>query len=252
MTLLDGKTVVITGGIGGIGLAASTLFHAEGAIVHSIDRDVAAPGTLPPAFADGRFTAHRADVTKREQLAEVMAAITMDSPVIDVLICNAGISGEVADVATYPPEVFANVIDVHVMGTFNTVQTALPFIPNNGSIIITSSVTGLIGPPRVSAYATAKHAQVGFMKSLAAELAPRGIRVNTVNPGPVNNEFQNDIEKRTTGLETGGANAVFNDLIPLGRHAETEEVAQAMLFLAGPHSLMITSTTFRVDGGMAG
>lgn len=252
MGILDNKVVLITGGISGIGLATSVLLHSEGAIVHAVDVNTPEPGSLPAQLTSPRFVAHQADVTKRDQLDAVVASIATTHPQIDVLICNAGISGAVSEVANYPADVFARVIDVHVLGTFNTVQAALPHIPDNSSIIITSSVTGLIGPPKVSAYATAKHAQVGFMKSLAAELAPRGIRVNTVNPGPVNNGFQNDIEERMTGLETSKANASFNELIPLGRHAETEEIAQAMLFLAGPNSKMITSTTFRVDGGMAG
>lgn len=250
MGILDNKVVLITGGVSGIGLATADLLHSEGAIVHAIDRD--APKSLPRHLDSDRFIVHQADVTKRDQLDAVVATITATNPAIDVLICNAGISGAVSEVATYPADVFANVLEVHVMGAFNTVQAALPFIPDEASIIITSSVTGLVGPPKVSAYATAKHAQVGFMKSLAAELAPRQIRVNTVNPGPVNNEFQNNIEERMTGMETPEANAAFNELIPLGRHAETEEIAQAMLFLAGPNSKMITSTTFRVDGGMAG
>jgi NAD(P)-dependent dehydrogenase (short-subunit alcohol dehydrogenase family) len=252
MGILDNKVILITGGISGIGLSTADLFHGEGAIVHAVDLNTPAPGSLPHHLESPRFFTHQADVTKREQLDAVVAAVTAQHPHIDVLICNAGISGAVSEVATYPADVFARVLDVHVMGTFNTVQASLPYIPDNSSIIITSSVTGLVGPPKVSAYATAKHAQVGFMKSLAAELAPRGIRVNTVNPGPVNNGFQNDIEERMTGLETNQANASFNQLIPLGRHAENEEIAQAMLFLAGPHSKMITSTTFRVDGGMAG
>lgn len=252
MGILENKVVLITGGISGIGLATSDLFHSEGAIVHAIDRNAPEPGSLPRHLESERFHTHQADVTKPEQLVAVVKTITATHPVIDVLICNAGISGAVSEVATYPADVFANVIDVHVLGAFHTVQAALPFIPDGASIIITSSVTGLVGPPKVSAYATAKHAQVGFMKSLAAELAPRGIRVNTINPGPVNNEFQNNIEQRMTGLDTPAANASFNELIPLGRHAETEEIAQGMLFLAGPNSKMITSTTFRVDGGMAG
>jgi NAD(P)-dependent dehydrogenase (short-subunit alcohol dehydrogenase family) len=252
MAILENKVVLITGGISGIGLATADLFHSEGAIVHAVDLNSPSEGSLPPHLVSPRFFTHQADVTQRDQLDAVVASITAQHPLIDVLICNAGISGAASEVATYPAEVFARVLEVHVMGTFNTVQATLPFIPDQSSIIITSSVTGLVGPPKVSAYATAKHAQVGFMKSLAAELAPRGIRVNTVNPGPVNNGFQNDIEERMTGFDASQANASFNELIPLGRHAEMDEIAQAMLFLAGPHSKMITSTTFRVDGGMAG
>ena len=252
METLKDKVVLITGGVSGIGLATADLFHREGAIVHVVDLNAPAANSMPEHLTGPRFTAHQADVTKRSEVDNVVADVVAKSGQIDVLICNAGISGAVTEVANYPADVFARVLDVHVMGTFHTVQAALPFIPDHSSIIITSSVTGLIGPPKVSAYATAKHAQVGFMKSLAIELAPRRIRVNTVNPGPVNNGFQNDIEERATGLDTSSANASFNELIPLGRHAEVEEIAQAMLFLAGPNSRMITSTAFRVDGGMAG
>lgn len=252
MGTLENYVVLITGGVSGIGLATADLLHIEGAHVHAIDLNAPGPGLPAHLLESPRFFTYQTDVTNREELAKVVSQVIAIHPQIDVLICNAGISGAVSEVATYPADIFARVLEVHVMGTFNTVQAALPYIPDHSSIIITSSVTGLVGPPKVSAYATAKHAQVGFMKSLAAELAPRGIRVNTVNPGPVNNGFQNDIEERMTGLETSQANASFNELIPLGRHAETEEIAQAMLFLAGPHSKMITSTTFRVDGGMAG
>lgn len=252
METLKDKVVLITGGISGIGLATADLFHSEGAIVHVVDLNKTAANSIPQHLSGPRYIEHKADVTNRPQVDAVVAAVVAKSGHIDVLICNAGISGAVSEVADYPAETFARVLDVHVMGTFHTVQAALPFIPDHSSIIITSSVTGLIGPPKVSAYATAKHAQVGFMKSLAVELAPRGIRVNTINPGPVNNGFQDDIEERTTGLDTKAANASFNELIPLGRHAEVHEIAQAMLFLAGPNSKMITSTAFRVDGGMAG
>jgi NAD(P)-dependent dehydrogenase (short-subunit alcohol dehydrogenase family) len=252
MEMLAGKVVLITGGASGIGLATADLFHQHGAIVHVVDLNKPNSESFPAHLTGARFVQHQADVTKRSEVDAVVAEVVSRSGQIDVLICNAGISGAVSEVIDYPAEIFARVLDVHVMGTFHTVQAALPHIPDQSSIIITSSVTGLIGPPKVSAYATAKHAQVGFMRSLAVELAPRGIRVNTINPGPVNNGFQNDIEERATGLETSRANASFNELIPLGRHAEMEEIAQAMLFLAGPNSKMITSTTFRVDGGMAG
>jgi NAD(P)-dependent dehydrogenase (short-subunit alcohol dehydrogenase family) len=250
MGLLEHKTVVITGGSSGIGLSTVLLLRSEGATVHVIDIVPLDTHILPSSGTE--LFSYRADVTNRSEVDAAIESIMEKAPQIDVLISNAGISGEIATVSEYPAAMFAHVIDVHVMGAFHVVQSALPYLPDGASIIINSSVTGLIGPPRASAYATAKHAQVGFMKSLAAELAPRGIRVNTVNPGPVNNGFQNDIEERMTGLETSQANASFNELIPLGRHAETEEIAQAMLFLAGPHSKMITSTTFRVDGGMAG
>ena len=252
MGIMDNKVVVITGGASGIGLATTQLLLSEGARVHILDRPSPAFTAVQNDLAASTAWGYDVDVTDRATVDAAIAAIVATEDHIDVLISNAGISGEISEFVSYPAEVFQRVLDVHIMGAFNTIQSALPHIPDGASIIITSSVTGLVGPPKVSAYATAKHAQVGLMKSLAAELAPRGIRVNTINPGPVDNSFQNDIETRMTGLDTSGANGVFNEMIPLGRHATVDEVAQSMLFLAGPHSASITSTTFRIDGGMAG
>jgi NAD(P)-dependent dehydrogenase (short-subunit alcohol dehydrogenase family) len=250
--ILDNKVVVITGGASGIGLAATKLFLNEGAHVHILDRESAGFESVMTELSGSSVTGHFADVTDRPTVDNAVAAVVAAHGHVDIVVSNAGISGDVIELVSYPADVFQRVIDVHVMGAFNTLQSTIPHLPDGASIIITSSVTGLVGPPRVSAYATAKHAQVGMMKSLAAELAPRGIRVNTINPGPVDNSFQNDIETRMTGMDTEGANSVFNDMIPLGRHVTVDEVAQSMLFLAGPHSSSITSTTFRVDGGMAG
>jgi NAD(P)-dependent dehydrogenase (short-subunit alcohol dehydrogenase family) len=125
-------------------------------------------------------------------------------------------------------------------------------VPDGGSIVITSSVVGLIGAPGIAAYATAKHAQVGLMRVAAKELAGRRIRVNTLHPGPTSTPFQDDIEMRATGRPRGEAEEAFNRMIPLGRHATPEEIADAVLFLAGDESAMITSHTLSVDGGMSG
>ena len=252
MGILDNKVVVITGGASGIGLATTKLFLAEGAHVHILDRESNGFTAVLDELKGTNVTGHHADVTDRAAVDSAIAATVTAHGTIDVVICNAGISGEVAPLVDYSAEVFERVLKVHVMGAFNTLQSALPHVPDGASIIITSSITGLVGPPMVSGYSTAKHAQVGMMRSLAAELAPRGIRVNTVNPGPVDNGFQDHIETRVTGLDAAGANSVFNEMIPLGRHITVDEVAQSMLFLAGPHSTGITSTTFRVDGGMGG
>ena len=119
-----------------------------------------------------------------------------------------------------------------------------------GSFIITSSVAGLRGDPGVYAYITAKHAQTGLMRVLAKELAPQGIRVNTLNPGPIDNGFQKQIE---TGLgEKIGRDGTefFDEKIPMGRHGRPEEIAQSALYLASDQSSFTTDTTHLVDGGM--
>jgi NAD(P)-dependent dehydrogenase (short-subunit alcohol dehydrogenase family) len=170
---------------------------------------------------------------------------------LDVVVSNAGIAGVIAPVADYPEDVFDQVMAVHVRGSFLVCKHALPFLRSGASIVITSSVVGLTSAAGIVAYATAKHALVGLMRTLAKETAPRGIRVNTIHPGPVDNEFQHRIEVAATGASVAQAAAAFEQLIPLGRHAAPEEVARVMLFLASDESSFVTGATVAVDGGMS-
>jgi NAD(P)-dependent dehydrogenase (short-subunit alcohol dehydrogenase family) len=128
---------------------------------------------------------------------------------------------------------------------------ALPVMGVGGSVIITSSVVGLTSDPGISAYATAKHAQVGLMRTVAKEVAPRGIRVNTVHPGPVDNAFQRAVEAAVTGVRGDEAARFFDAAIPLGRHATPDEIARVVLFLATDDSSFVTGAALAVDGGMS-
>jgi NAD(P)-dependent dehydrogenase (short-subunit alcohol dehydrogenase family) len=111
---------------------------------------------------------------------------------------------------------------------------------------------GLIGFPGLCGYIAAKHAQVGLMRAAAKEFAARGIRVNTLHPGPTATAFQDDIEMRATGQGQEEAAKAFDALVPLGRHTTPEEIAHAMLYLAADESAMMTSHTFAIDGGLSG
>jgi NAD(P)-dependent dehydrogenase (short-subunit alcohol dehydrogenase family) len=170
---------------------------------------------------------------------------------LDVVVSNAGISGVIAPVADYPEDVFDEVLAVHVRGSFLVCKHSLPYLEPGASVIITSSVVGLTSDAGICAYATAKHALVGLMRTLAKETAPRGIRVNTIHPGPVDNEFQHRIEIAATGAGRDRAASIFEGLIPLARHARPDEVARAMLFLASDESSFVTGATLAVDGGMS-
>ncbi len=171
---------------------------------------------------------------------------------LDVVVSNAGISGDVAPIVDYSSEVFSRTLAVHILGGFHVLKHTIPHVPDGGSIIITSSVVGLIGAPGVSAYIAAKHGQVGLMRTAAKELAPRRIRVNTIHPGPTSTPFQDHIEMRATQLPQEEAAKAFDAMIPLGRHTTTEEIALGMLYLASDESAMVTSHTFAIDGGMSG
>jgi len=111
-------------------------------------------------------------------------------------------------------------------------------------------VVGLTSDAGISGYATAKHAQVGLMRTAAKEAAGRGIRVNSVHPGPTDTEFQRDIEMTATGGPPDVAARIFDARIPLARHACAEEIARSVLYLACADSSFVTGATLAVDGGM--
>jgi NAD(P)-dependent dehydrogenase (short-subunit alcohol dehydrogenase family) len=252
MGRLDGKAAIITGGEGSIGMATARAFAAEGARVFLAG--ISEPDLKAGAAELGAGTAAWtvADVTDSAQVKAAVKAAVMRFGRLDVVIANAGISGATAPVADYPEEAFDQTLAVHVRGAFLLCKYAVPYLTAGASVIITSSVVGLISAPNIAGYSTAKHAQVGLMRTLARELAPRGIRVNTIHPGPVDNEFQHRIEVVATGTGREEAAAIFEQMIPLARHAAPEEVARAMLFLASDESSFVTGTTLAVDGGMSG
>jgi NAD(P)-dependent dehydrogenase (short-subunit alcohol dehydrogenase family) len=248
---MQGKVCVITGGAGSIGLASAKLLHAEGAKVMLIDLN---DDALKKAAADigGDSVAwSTADVTKSDQVKGAMASTFSKWGKIDVLFSNAGNFGTVAPIAEYPEDVFDSVLAVHVKGAFLSAKHAVPHMKDGGSIIITSSIVGVKGDPGVYGYITAKHAQVGLMRVLAKELAARNIRVNTIHPGPVENEFQLKVEKNLSGVLGRDATAFFNEIIPLKRHVRADEVARSVLYLASDASSFTTGSLLMVDGGLS-
>ena len=121
-----------------------------------------------------------------------------------------GSPGATGPIADYPEDAFDQTLAVHVRGAFLLCKHSVPYLTGGASIIITSSVVGLTAAPHIAGYSTAKHAQVGLMRTLAAELAPRAIRVNTIHPGPVDNEFQNRVEEAATGADQATAREIFD------------------------------------------
>jgi NAD(P)-dependent dehydrogenase (short-subunit alcohol dehydrogenase family) len=250
-----GKVCVITGGAGSIGVASAKLLLSEGAKVMLLDFSEAA---LNKAVADIGGVAGGdavawciADITKSDQVKNAVARTVATFGKIDVLFSNAGNFGTVAPIADYPEDVFDSVIAVHIKGAFLCAKHAVPQMNDGGSIIITSSVAGVTGDPGVYGYITAKHGQVGLMRVLAKELAGRNIRVNTIHPGPVDNDFQLGVEKKLGELIGRDGTQFFNDIIPLRRHVRPDEVARSVLYLASDASSFTTGSLLMVDGGMS-
>jgi NAD(P)-dependent dehydrogenase (short-subunit alcohol dehydrogenase family) len=255
MRQLDGKTCIITGGAGSIGLASARLFLQEGARVLLVDLQREALERAMAALTEDRvpperIAIHAADVSVARDAQAYVGEAVRRWGMIDVLFSNAGNAGAIDSITSYPEDDFDQVYQVHVKGAFLACKHGLPHMNDGGSIVITSSVVGLMGTPGPYAYVTAKHAQVGLMRSVAREVAARRIRVNTIHPGPTDNSFQGAIEQRLSVLLGRDATAFLDQQIPLHRHARAEEIARAVLFLASEQSSFVTGATLAVDGGL--
>jgi NAD(P)-dependent dehydrogenase (short-subunit alcohol dehydrogenase family) len=248
---LAGKVAFLTGAAGSIGAATARLFAAEGARLVLADLDAEPLHALAAELGDDVAAAAVTDVTDSAQVRAGVALAVERFGGLDVVFANAGVFGTHALVADFPEDEFAHVINVNVLGVFHTAKHALAAMNDGGSLVITSSVVGLTSAPRIAAYATSKHAVIGLMRTAAKEVAERGIRVNSVHPGPVDNAFQHRIEMDATGADEQASSEIFDSMIPLGRHAAAEEVASTVLFLASDDSTFVTGATLSVDGGMS-
>ena len=249
--LLDGKVALITGGGGSLGAATARLFLKEGARVVLTDRDQRALSTADEHLDDVHLCTVVADTTDEEQVAASVDVAVDRFGGLDVVVANAGTPADPAPITDFDTAEFDRTFAVHVRGVFLLCKHALRAMNDGGSIVIVSSVAGLRADPGVPAYVAAKHAQVGLMRSVAKEAAPRGIRVNTIHPGPVDNGFQAGVEQRLSGVLGRDATEFFDEQILLGRHARPEEIAQSVTYLASKQSSFTTGSTLVVDGGMS-
>ena len=250
MGILEGKTCIVTGAAGSLGAASARRFVAEGARVMLVDRDRGGLDAILKALPEGRATAMLADVTSaRDTTAYVEATMARWGP-IDVLFSNAGISGVIRPVTDYPEEVFDQVLAVNLKGSFLACKHGLPRMRDGGSIVMTSSVVGVTSDPGIAAYAASKHGLIGLMRTVAKEAAARRIRVNVVAPGPIDNDFQRNVESGLSQALGTDAGKFLDSVIPLGRHARAEEVAESVLFLASERSAFTTGSVLMADGGM--
>jgi NAD(P)-dependent dehydrogenase (short-subunit alcohol dehydrogenase family) len=245
MAQLAGKTALVTGGTSGIGLATAQRFAAEGAHVVITGRR---KELLDDAVATigGDVTAVRGDVGDLDDLDRVFAAIAQRGNGLDVVFANAG-GGEFAALGDVSWAQYADTFNRNVGGTLFTVQKALPLLNEGASIVLAGSTAASNGTPAFGVYAASKAAIRSFARTWAAELAGRGIRVNTIIPGPT----------ETPGLaglagDPSQVPALFGALasgVPLGRMGQPAEIANAVLFLASAQSSFMTGAEIFVDGG---
>jgi NAD(P)-dependent dehydrogenase (short-subunit alcohol dehydrogenase family) len=251
MKKLTNKVAIITGGAGGIGLATARLFLEEGAQVMLVDLSEKQLIETVSSLKSKEVAFVAADVSSREDTEHYTAETLRHFGKIDILFSNAGIEGVTMPIENYPDEMYQKVMDVNVKGVWLGCAVVIPKMTDGGSVMITSSVAGLQGFAHMGAYIASKHAVQGLMRVAAIENAPRGIRVNTINPGPVNNRMMRSIEVGFSPEKPEETQKGFEANIPLGRYAENEEVAQLALFLASDDSKYITGVKHVIDGGMA-
>src|SRR5262245_24811659 len=247
---LQDRVAIISGGGTGIGAATARLFAREGA-------NVVVTGRRPrPLEAVAEETGGRAvagDTADPEHVAEAVAAAREAFGGLDIVVANAGLGfgGAAADV---DDERWNRTLDVNVTGALRLVRAALPSLVERGrgSIVLVSSVSALVSGTDGAAYQTSKAAMLGFMRSLAVDYGPRGIRTNTVLPGWVVTPMG---DKAMESLMDGGELSLedayrrVTRFTPLRRPAAPEEIAACCLFLASDESSYVTGTTLVVDGG---
>lgn len=252
MSRLQDKVAVITGGAGGIGLAAATKFVAEGAKVLLVDLDEASLADAAAKLGDSAAWCV-ADVSDPEGTQSYVRAATEAFGGIDILLANAGIEGTVKPIVDQDVELFDKVIAVNVRGVWLSLKYAIPEIAKRGggAIVITSSVAGINGSPGLSPYVTSKHAVIGMMRSAALECAPLNIRVNTVNPSPVETRMMRSLEEGIMPGHAETAHSAIAGSIPLGRYGEPDDVANLMCFLAGDEAQFLTGGVYMVEGGIS-
>ncbi|MEF9883531.1 SDR family NAD(P)-dependent oxidoreductase [Streptomyces sp. P9-A4] len=245
MGKLDGRVVLVTGAARGQGEQEARLFAAEGARVVLADVLDEAGEALAEELGKERAGYVRLDVTKEADWAAAVAFAKERFGKIDGLVNNAGIL-RFNELLSTPLEEFQAIVSVNQTGCFLGIRTVAPEIAaaGGGTIVNTSSYTGLTGMAGVGAYAASKHAVLGLTRVAALELAAKGIRVNAVCPGAIDTAMSNP-----EGVDPAATAELYRKLVPLGRIGRPDEVAALALFLTGEESAYITGQPFVIDGG---
>ena len=240
MTRLDNKIALVIGGHGGIGGAVSQRFAHEGAQVYATSRK--STDGVPEKTGTGSIRGVQADASIAADLNRVFEQVKSEQGRIDVLVVNAGLS-EYAPLEDISEDHFDRAFGLNVRALIFAAQGAIQLMQSGGTIVLIGSIAGDIGTKGYGVYGATKAAVRSFTRTWANELAPKGIRVNVVSPGPTD-----------TAMMAGASQEIrdaLSGMIPLGRMGRPDEVAAAVLFLASEESSFTTGAELAVDGGMA-
>jgi NAD(P)-dependent dehydrogenase (short-subunit alcohol dehydrogenase family) len=246
MKRLEGKVAVVTGGNSGIGLATAIRFQQEGAKVAISGRSKKTLDEATKKIGNG-VLAVQSDVSKLSEIDKLYSEVAQKFGKIDVLFVNAGIA-QFVPLGETSETIYDDQFDTNVKGAYFTIQKALPYLNDNASIVLNTSVAGNKGFAGATAYSATKAAMRSFARTIAAELVGRGIRVNTVAPGPILTPIfdRNGAPKEEVDAMTNS----FKEMVPMKRLGQPEEVAGVVAFLASQDASYVTGVEINVDGGM--
>ncbi len=247
MGKLPKKVAVITGGNSGIGLAIAKLFSEEGADLVLFGRNEASLNNAASEIGNRTITV-QGDVTNLSDLDNLFDEVKSKHGKIDTLVVNAG-GGKFIPIENVDEEHFDEISNTNFKGAYFTVQKALPLLKEGSTIILISSIANVKGIAGMTVYSATKAAVRSLARTLAAELAPRGIRVNSLSPGPIDTPIFNRL-----GIPEGDVDKTkeqFTSMVPLQRMGDASEMASVALFLATNDSSYVTGADIAADGGLA-
>jgi NAD(P)-dependent dehydrogenase (short-subunit alcohol dehydrogenase family) len=244
---LKNKIALVTGGTSGIGLEAARLFQSEGATVVVTGTNAERLKKAASVLGESAVVLS-VDLRDPAQIDKAIADVVETFGRIDVIFANAG-AGKAAPLEAVTLEQIDEQFALNFNGVFFTIQKAASHLSPGSSIVVTTSFLNEVGTPGLSILSATKAAIRSLVRSLGAELAPRGIRVNAVSPGPIATPFHEKLGLSEKELADTGAAILA--AVPLKRFGEAHEVATAALFLASDHSAFMTGTEVVVDGGLS-
>lgn len=241
MTKMTDKVALVIGGASGIGEAIAGRLAAEGALVLLTGRRKAEVESAASKIGHGA-RGIVADASEPADIERAVATVVADHGRIDALVLNAAVS-EPADIMSSTSELFDRHFALNVRGPLLAMRAAIPHMPSGSAAVIVGSTASEIAVPHYGTYAATKAALRSYVRTWTAELAPRGIRVNVLSPGPTDTPKMADV--------SDDIRAVILSRVPLGRLARPEEIAAAASFLASDDSSYMAGSDLHVDGGMA-
>jgi len=244
MSKLEGKVAVVTGGNSGIGYATAKEFKDQGAHVIITGRN---PERVGAASEELGVKGIVADVSDLKAIDELVDQVKNDYGSVDILFVNAGIF-QPAPVGQISEALFDHQIGINFKGAVFTTEKFLPILKDGGSIINLSSVNAYTGMPNTAVYAASKAALNSYTRTAATELAPRKIRINAVNPGPVYTPIFGKTGMPEAQLDNFAS--AMQDRVPLKRLGQPEDIAKLVSFLASDDASFITGSEYNIDGGI--